>query len=238
MSNAEPTIHLFEAAGLGKAPFKLLYVVSLPSPAMAAQNPTAYNNALRDIPRDVPCGTCHFCGTAIMNNFIIQSKDGRKHAVGCDCIAKVGDAGLVSAVKAEEKKKRKAKADAKREEKRQQWLADNADRITAERAQAAQRDTQIAQANAERLERLAPLVKALQGAYGNFAADMLNTLAGRAAIANMPGTAYAGRDLHTFTPRQLEVMQDIYARTCGNRNSAGYKAAAEQFTGWAAKPTV
>ena len=85
------TIHCFEAAGLGIAPFKYrrYYVKS---------------------------GSCDFCGTAIVNNFEVISADSKVFKVGCDCIEKSGDVGLrkvVSSIKSaiakqkrEDKKKR------------------------------------------------------------------------------------------------------------------------------------
>lgn len=90
----EVMVHCFEKAGLGKAPFRFVGVVELPSPSLAAQNPEAYNAALRMIPRGVGCGTCCYCGQAIMVNCIVKSADGKRFAVGSDCIAKVGGAGL------------------------------------------------------------------------------------------------------------------------------------------------
>jgi hypothetical protein len=67
------TIHIFEAAGLGKAPFTYVgyYVKS---------------------------GSCDYCGTAIINNFSVQSSDNKIFKVGCDCIEKSGDSGLKKVV--------------------------------------------------------------------------------------------------------------------------------------------
>jgi len=67
-------VHAFEAAGLGKAPFKY----------------TGYE--------PVKGSTCQFCGTAIKNKFYITSSDGRTSWVGCNCIEKSGDDGLISVV--------------------------------------------------------------------------------------------------------------------------------------------
>jgi hypothetical protein len=76
------TIHKFESAGLGKAPFKF----------------TGMNENLFTVPgcpeATKPGGTCDFCGTGIRYEFHILSADGKHHKVGSNCIEKVGDAGL------------------------------------------------------------------------------------------------------------------------------------------------
>ncbi len=82
MSQQRPlTVHRFEAAGLGKAPFELVGFTEekfVAAPGCPAQ----------------PGGTCDFCGNAIMNVFYVRSADGRRFKVGCDCVLKVDDAGL------------------------------------------------------------------------------------------------------------------------------------------------
>lgn len=99
----ETAVHCFEKSGLGKAPFRCVGFASIPSASMAEHNVSAYNNAMAMLPRDVGCGTCDYCGTAIMHNFIIQgSGEGdRRFVVGSDCVARTGDAGLIKAVRGE-----------------------------------------------------------------------------------------------------------------------------------------
>lgn len=82
----EAPIHRLEKAGLGLAPFrcvgyqKLVYVACQGAPVK-------------------PGGTCDYCGQAIMHAFYILSKDGKRFKVGCDCVARVGDEGLLRACK-------------------------------------------------------------------------------------------------------------------------------------------
>ena len=76
----ETVRHRFETAGLGKAPFSCVGV---------RRNAHANGDGT-----EKPGGTCDFCGTGIMYEFVIESADGQRHKVGCDCIAKVGDEGL------------------------------------------------------------------------------------------------------------------------------------------------
>jgi len=77
--------HVFEVAGLGKAPFKYIGFKQMTySPAPGIFQP----------------GTaCAYCATGINNVFIIESSDGKRFHVGCDCLMKTGDNGLIKAYK-------------------------------------------------------------------------------------------------------------------------------------------
>jgi hypothetical protein len=124
--------HCFEKSGLGKAPFHCVGLYSLPSTSLAASNPTAYNNALAEAPRNIGCGACCYCGTPIVHNFIIESADKRRFVVGSDCVAKTGDAGLLKAVRAERLKvvreAREIGRRAKREEREAAWKREREER--------------------------------------------------------------------------------------------------------------
>lgn len=74
------TVHVFEAAGLGKGPFKLAHVTA-------------------------EGGHCQFCATAIVFRFYIKGQDSREFFVGSDCVMKTGDVGLMRVVEAEVKKR-------------------------------------------------------------------------------------------------------------------------------------
>jgi len=80
------TLHRFEAAGLGKAPFRFVDFQVCKWQACPGAPVVAGSS-------------CDYCGQAIMLVFQILSADGRRFKVGCDCVAKVGDAGLMNAVK-------------------------------------------------------------------------------------------------------------------------------------------
>ncbi len=67
--------HPFEAAGLGKHPYKLLRVQVLQFKA-APGEPTK------------PGGSCDYCGTAIVNAYVLMGSCGNTFKVGCDCVAK------------------------------------------------------------------------------------------------------------------------------------------------------
>lgn len=66
---ATGSVHCFEAAGLGHAPYIFLRVVTRSS-------------------------ACEFCGTPIVFQFWLRSKEGFEFFVGSDCIYKSSDAGL------------------------------------------------------------------------------------------------------------------------------------------------
>src|ERR1700748_513259 len=121
-------LHVFEKAQLGKAPFYCIGMAEIPSPSLAAHNPEAYNNALRLLPQGIGCGSCAYCGTGIKYNYIIKSSAGNTFVVGAECVAKTGDAGLISTVKAERKRiateKRIAKREAGFAARKAQWEAE------------------------------------------------------------------------------------------------------------------
>lgn len=80
-NNTNPaTIHIFEGAGLGAAPFRLTSVTH-------------------------EGGHCQFCNTPIVYRFYLRGADGRTFFVGSDCVMKTGDAGLIRVVEHEVKKR-------------------------------------------------------------------------------------------------------------------------------------
>lgn len=125
-------LHAFEKSGNGRAPFHCVGFAAIPSPSLAEKNPSAYQNAMNDLPRGVGCGTCAHCGTAILNNFIIESSDDNRFVVGCDCVAKTGDAGLVKEVRTERlrivREKREAGRRLARSEREALWTAERKSR--------------------------------------------------------------------------------------------------------------
>lgn len=88
-------IHVFEKAGLGKAPFKVVGFT------------VEKYQACQGAPIQVG-GSCDYCGTGIMNTYHIQSADGNTFKVGCECVNKTGDKGMIKRVqKMERDRKRK-----------------------------------------------------------------------------------------------------------------------------------
>lgn len=85
-NRTEIGLHVFERAGLGLAPFRCV-----------GWNRMTFQ-ATPDSPVQ-PGGTCDFCGTAIIYAALIQSRDGKQFKVGCDCVSKTGDEGLIEGYK-------------------------------------------------------------------------------------------------------------------------------------------
>jgi hypothetical protein len=86
------TVHPFEAAGLGKAPFR--YVGQIVQDMMHGQvilNREEFQRTGIAVCTK-PGGTCDFCGTFIVRMFKIRSADLKEFKVGCDCLAKVDPA--------------------------------------------------------------------------------------------------------------------------------------------------
>jgi hypothetical protein len=109
-------LHVFEKAGLGKAPFKVVGSFELKWQA----HPGAPIRA---------GGSCDYCGNAIMYAARIRGADGRTFKVGSDCVARTGDAGLLKAYKQhpETRKLNRAKAALKDEAKKMEFAALMAD---------------------------------------------------------------------------------------------------------------
>jgi len=77
-------VHMFEASGLGKAPYKFTYYDDLK-------------------------GTCQYCGHNLHYRFWLNSADGKTFHVGSDCVLRSGDEGLIKiadAIKAKIAKER------------------------------------------------------------------------------------------------------------------------------------
>ncbi len=86
-------VHRFEQAGLGKAPFRVV-----------GFSESKYQ-ACPGAPIQ-PGSSCDYCGTGIMNVFLIKAACGKTFKVGCDCVAKVNDPRLVADVKVIQKQRR------------------------------------------------------------------------------------------------------------------------------------
>lgn len=103
MSTAIATIekvHPFEKAGLGKAPFQ--YVGMVYQEISHGQRVVGSVGGCEMTTK--PGGSCAFCGKYIVNMFDVESADGHRFHVGCDCIRKVGDVVLTKKVNADVKK--------------------------------------------------------------------------------------------------------------------------------------
>lgn len=98
-------VHVFEAAGLGKAPFAFIACYE-------DRGPKAMGNGVTVGAPGQPMGTCAYCGTGIAYCCQIESSDGKTFVVGTDCVAKTGDAGLKAKVDEVKAKLTREKQDA------------------------------------------------------------------------------------------------------------------------------
>lgn len=111
----------FERAGMGLAPFTLRGVEEKVYVAYPGATPQAG-------------GTCDFCGTGIRYVFHIQSADGKKWGVGCECVRHTQDAGLIRRATSEQRnidrKNRHAREDKKIAEMKE-WFYAHAEQAKA-----------------------------------------------------------------------------------------------------------
>ena len=103
----ETTIHPFEKAGLGKAPFRYIGAIDQPTNRDGMVICGTYKGVQVETKAG---GTCDYCGMAIINMYKVRSADGHTFRVGCDCLKKV-DIINPSTLKADVKKAKDAKAD-------------------------------------------------------------------------------------------------------------------------------
>lgn len=106
----EGTVHKFERAGLGKAPFHFIRFET-------RVGPIRYPDGTEVGAPGQAMGTCDYCGTGIADCYVIRSSDGQEFIVGSTCVGKTGDKGLVNMVK-REANRIKQKRTREREEKR------------------------------------------------------------------------------------------------------------------------
>lgn len=102
-------IHVFEAAGLGKAPFRVLGVECKVGPIRYERNGVEVQVGSPG----QPMGCCAYCFTGIMECWSIRSADGKVFDVGCECVRKTGDAGLKRGMAPHLRAMRHAKDDAR-----------------------------------------------------------------------------------------------------------------------------
>ena len=96
------TVHAFERAGLGTAPYKFVgYEVKK-------------FQACHGAPVQ-PGASCDYCATGIMGVYWLKSADGNRFKVGCDCVRKTGDKGLIRFVDAKEREMATAKTHARQD---------------------------------------------------------------------------------------------------------------------------
>jgi hypothetical protein len=84
-NQAEIGMHVFERHGLGRAPFRCV--------GMFEKRFDLGDGTSK------PGGTCDYCGNGILYVYQVRSADRRTFGVGCDCVERTGDAGLIRGYK-------------------------------------------------------------------------------------------------------------------------------------------
>jgi hypothetical protein len=82
---AEVGMHVFERAGLGKAPFRCIGIDE-----KFITHPDGTTQA---------SGSCAYCSTGIRYVYIVIGRDRKPFGVGCDCVERTDDAGLIRSYK-------------------------------------------------------------------------------------------------------------------------------------------
>jgi hypothetical protein len=215
--------HKWQEQGLGRAPFQFIAVISMPSRAIGEKNPNAYNQMAAECSREarhfgVELCTCNACGKDLTVNCIVRDADGKHFVVGSDCIRKVGDSRLESALKLAEKARRKAAAQTKRQA---EWEAKRPEReaqATEWARQQAERAAQVEASRAEMTARNGWLLDVLRAASrydGDFCSNMARSLE-TAAIGSLSDRAYS-------------IVREIYGKARGRMGSAAFEAAVAEF---------
>lgn len=88
MNSKAYLVHTFQERGLGIAPFH--FVRSYESKYCACPGAPVQ-----------PGTCCDYCGTGIMQVYVIADVNGKEFKVGCECVKKTADAGLIDVVKRE-----------------------------------------------------------------------------------------------------------------------------------------
>lgn len=110
MCNAE-TIHKFEAAGCGVAPFRVLGVEVRVGPLKFVDKKSGLDVTVGSPGQ--PMGCCDYCGQGIAECWIIVDAKGHRFMVGSTCVNKTGDAGLRRGMAPHKRKLAHARDDAR-----------------------------------------------------------------------------------------------------------------------------
>lgn len=164
------------------------------------------------LPRDYGCGTCNYCGQPIMNCYLINSADGHKFAVGCECVRKTGDAGLVNKQKALKRQADREKRAAQRQAAYEKELQSQRDR------NGGKTDYELRQEREEEKKRQREeLARRRAEILGEFASYLRD---GRGGFRDSVAYSLDHGDLPTG--RGWDIACDIIAKQEGRRGSKAY----------------
>lgn len=210
--------HKFQDGGMGKAPYRLYGVWSMPSKAILEQNPAAYNIAMRSKPSCCK-GSCDHCGTGITHHFMIVDANDDLYVVGSSCVGHLGDTKLEDEVKVQARKIRNDIAKERRDQKRAEERAAREAELEAQKERNGgltdyelgikERQDKEAADREHRKEVAKPILDVLGKVGGYFCDDM----------------DYAIIRGNNLSPNQQRVIIEIAAKQFGRKNSKAYKEA-------------
>lgn len=210
---ADDSIHIWEDAGIGVAPFFFRGYFTTPSRSLQSANPSAYDAAMASLPQGYPKGSCSICGTAITNHFMVMDANGKKLVAGSSCINKSGDKGLTTKAKLAKRRHDQLLQFEEAETRRQAALEQERlvnDGLTNYELEEKQR----ADAQEARLAALEPIIKELEP-YADRVADGRGAFRDSVAESLVKGELPKGRG--------LTIMIEILAREQGRRGSKAYQ---------------
>lgn len=225
--NAEPAIvevakeqkismHPFEIAGLGKAPFRCVGMEE-----KFITHPTGTTQA---------AGTCDYCGTGIRYCYQIQSFDGKGFKVGCDCVGKISrsDNRLLSEVEAIKARHQREKKQAEHAAKWEKIRAENAERQRQEEAN--QRERNGGKTDEEMKKECQEKYKAKLAETNKWIIDVLEQAGDGDFIRSMIDMLKNETEIGDLRGRRLEIISDIYCKHVGGRRgSKKYQEASQDF---------
>lgn len=175
--------HIWELQGIGKSPFKVVGVFSIPSRSLLESNPAAYQSEMSLRPTGYPIGSCSVCGIGLTHNYLIQDANQQKLVVGCECVKKSGDHQLMSEVdylvKKSQKEARIKKRIARHEAELNRQRSQCHGYTEEEWVEHCYQQQEVPRLEFNRLlaeQHLSDLIRALRKTPGNFAQGLLDIL--------------------------------------------------------------
>jgi hypothetical protein len=220
----DPVEHKWEKLGLGKAPFQVVGLISLPSASIAEKNPDWYHHLLNEFEEARKAwklketGSCQACYTPIQNHYIIKSADNKVFVVGSECVKKTYDDGLVKQVKTFERKQKVEAEKFKPKSEKQLFYSEKEKAWSQTELKLVAFQKKEKEIKADVYEWFASILDTLRGDFAQSYAYKMRTDV---------GVTFEG-----VSDRVYSIFADIYAKYMSNgaaRNNKAYKSAYEEF---------
>lgn len=230
MNSTSPTItHKWEEKGF-IAPYSFITLISLPHPKSQAYlqgGAQAWGEAQRYAKSlGVSIASCDICGTSLLNNFICRDATGKHFVVGCDCVEKLGDTFLTTAVEKAEKARKKALKDAQRQARWERQREERERELERQRA----RNNGLTDRELEE-RKLAQEREEAKARYSQENAWILSILEATTYISDWKSSMIhklKREPISSFSERNRSIFADLYGRSFGRVNSKAYLTAQEE----------